>query len=252
MAAVIALEAIARKSVWVQLPPPTPIKEHLLENLKKFCYNIYKIKKERNLGAQLSWQSNSFANYRSWVRLPQLPPKSSKSSLKEVLVRLKAPLSSNKGRNAGVTFEIRTTMLTGFNRKPKMSCGRGWVFQILSYKRQSEKKCQFANELSYKPKGLGRPFKSTGSGVAESPQIRKIKYYEMAPCFIVKYLQAEGVLRWIQRLVVGNLIAVKKIGGQIFGFSTSPICGSGEMADTVVSKTTTARFKGSNPFSRTN
>ena len=51
MAAVIALEAIARKSVWVQLPPPTPIKEHLLENLKKFCYNIYKIKKERNLGA---------------------------------------------------------------------------------------------------------------------------------------------------------------------------------------------------------
>ena len=221
MAAVIALEAIARKSVWVQLPPPTPIKEHLLENLKKFCYNIYKIKKERNLGAQLSWQSNSFASYRSWVRLPQLPPKSSKSSLKEVLVRLKAPLSSNKGRNAGVTFEIRTTMLTGFNRKPKMSCGRGWVFQILSYKRQSEKKCQFANELSYKPKGLGRPFKSTGSGVAESPQIRKIKYYEMAPCFIVKYLQAEGVLRWIQRLVYDNLITDKKMEDRFSVFLSS-------------------------------
>ena len=33
----------------------------------------------------------------------------------------------------------------------------------------------------------------------------------MAPCFIVKYPQAEGVLRWVQRLVYGNLITVKKL-----------------------------------------
>ena len=31
MAAVVALEAIARKSVWVQLPPPTPIKKSYLK-----------------------------------------------------------------------------------------------------------------------------------------------------------------------------------------------------------------------------
>ena len=78
----------------------------------------------------------------------------------------------------------------------------------------------------------------------------KIKYYGMAPCFIVKYPQAEGLLRWVQRLVYGNLITVKKLEAWFSVFQPPPICGSGGMADTVVSKTTATRFKGSNPFSR--
>ena len=146
---------------------------------------------------------------------------------------------------------MRTTMLTGF-KETKDILWSSVGFEILPTSVKVIKSIQFANELSYKPKGLGRPFKSTGSGVAESPQIRKIKYYGMAPCFIVKYSQAEGVLRWIQRLVYDNLITDKKMEDRFSVFSILIICGSGGMADTVVSKTTAARFKGSNPFSRTN
>ena len=45
----------------------------------------------------------------------------------------------------------------------------------------------------------------------------------MAPYFIVKYLQAEGVLRWIQRLVYDNLITVSPQGLRVRIPSPAPI-----------------------------